>query len=115
MAYYRFFTVEHFDNVSAMTFTEAAATRASEEGELRVELNEFASSVASTCVVVNFARLATRQSALIGVLVGLKKLLKGENRLHLCEMNSHLKDNLIDCTSIVCLLFTARRGCDCRV
>lgn len=91
MSDYKYFTVEQYSRVSVLTWTESAATRASLNGELQVELQAFVLTTKPTCVVVSFAQLRQCPSALVNGLVGLKRQL-GErgSALKLCEMNALL-------------------------
>ena len=90
---YNFFTVEQFDNISVLTWTESAARRASHNGERRVELRAFVLTAKPSCVVVSFTRLTQCPSALIGALIGLnRQLIERGSRLTLCEMNPALRE-----------------------
>lgn len=93
MCDYKFFTYEQYDTVSVLTWMGTAATQNSHNGELRVELQAFVMTAKPNCVVLSFAQLRQFPSALIGGLLGLKKLLAERgSRLQLCEMNKQLRE-----------------------
>jgi anti-anti-sigma regulatory factor len=93
MSDYTSFTVEQYEEVSVLKWTESAAKRVLHNGELRVELQAFVLTTKPRCVIASFTRLTQCPSSLVGGLIGLNKQLKERSSsLTLCEMNQLLRE-----------------------